>query len=189
MAVETKRGRQTGPFKYRDRHVIVTGEVHGVGAALFEVLAGLDIAHVSVLDVESPSGPHDAFLATDLSDHDSVSNALERIEGPVHALFSNAGVADTEPPQTVLSFNYLASARWPKGCSLACRRGEPSSTPRHSQPTCGASVRSRSTRCSTSASPRDGRHPCSGASLESARTAGSAASDKRRSSRESRRGS
>lgn len=108
MAVETERGGQTDPFEYRDRHVVVTGAARGVGAALLEVLAGLDVGHVSVLDVESPTGPHGLFLRTDLSDYDSVSNALERIEGPVHALFNNAGVADTQPPQTVLSVNYLA---------------------------------------------------------------------------------
>ena len=107
MTVETERG-QTDPFKYRGRRVVVTGAARGVGAALLEVLAELDVAHVTVLDVESPTGPHGSFLAADLSDYDSVSNALERIEGPVHALFNNAGVADTQPPHTVLSVNYLA---------------------------------------------------------------------------------
>lgn len=107
MTVETERG-QTDPFKYRDRRVVVTGGARGVGAALLEVLAGLDVAHVTVLDREPPSGPHETFLATDLSDYDSVNNALERVEGPLHALFNNAGVADTQPPHTVLSVNYLA---------------------------------------------------------------------------------
>ena len=108
MTAETERVGQTDPFTYRGRRVVVTGAAHGVGAALLEILAGLGVAHVSVLDVERPSGPDDAFLATDLADYDSVSEALERIEGPVHALFNNAGVADTQPPQTVLSVNYLA---------------------------------------------------------------------------------
>jgi NAD(P)-dependent dehydrogenase (short-subunit alcohol dehydrogenase family) len=108
MEVETERGRQKDPFKYRERRVVVTGAARGVGAALLDVLVELDVAHVSVLDVESPSGPHQAFLATDLSDYDSVREALERVEGPVHALFNNAGVADTQSPQTVLSVNYLA---------------------------------------------------------------------------------
>jgi NAD(P)-dependent dehydrogenase (short-subunit alcohol dehydrogenase family) len=107
MTVETERG-QTEPFKYRNRRVVVTGAARGVGAALLEVLAELDVAHVTVLDVESPSGPHASFLATDLSDYDSVRKALEHVEGPVHALFNNAGVADTQPPITVLSVNYLA---------------------------------------------------------------------------------
>lgn len=108
MAAETEVGGQTDPFKYRGRRVVVTGAARGVGAALIDVLAELDVAHVSVLDVERPSGPHEAFYATDLSDDDAVRGALERIEGPVHALFNNAGVADTQPAQTVLSVNYLA---------------------------------------------------------------------------------
>jgi NAD(P)-dependent dehydrogenase (short-subunit alcohol dehydrogenase family) len=108
MAVDTERGGHAHPFTYRGRRVVVTGAARGVGAALLEVLAGLDVGHVSVLDVESPTGPHDVFHATDLADYDSVSNALDRIEGPVHTLFNNAGVADTQPPQTVLSVNYLA---------------------------------------------------------------------------------
>jgi NAD(P)-dependent dehydrogenase (short-subunit alcohol dehydrogenase family) len=33
---------------------------------------------------------------------------VRAIDGPLHALFNNAGVADTQPPRTVLSVNYLA---------------------------------------------------------------------------------
>ena len=98
-------------FSYRDRRVVVTGGSRGVGAALLEVLAELDVAHVTVLDVNPPSGPHDAFLVTDLADEQSVLAAIKTIVdagNPVHALFNNAGVADTQPPHTVLSVNYLA---------------------------------------------------------------------------------
>ena len=35
-------------------------------------------------------------------------DAVAGIEGPVHALFNNAGVADTSPADTVLRVNYLA---------------------------------------------------------------------------------
>ena len=35
-------------------------------------------------------------------------DAIAGIDGPVHVLFNNAGVADTPPPPTVLSVNYLA---------------------------------------------------------------------------------
>ena len=87
----------------------MTGGSRGVGAVLLDLLADLDVAHVTVLDVEPPSGPHDAFVSTDLADEQSVRAAIGTIgESPVHALFNNAGVADTRPPQTVLSVNYLA---------------------------------------------------------------------------------
>lgn len=98
----------THPFSYQDRHAVVTGGARGVGAALLDVLAALDVARVTVLDLEPPTGPHDAFLATDLSDHAAVRDAAAGIEGPVHAVFNNAGVADTQPPRTVLAVNYLA---------------------------------------------------------------------------------
>ena len=96
------------PFSYRDRRVVVTGAARGVGAALLETLAELEAAHVTVLDVEPPSGPHDAYLATDLADERAVRGAVAAVDGPVHTLFNNAGVADTQPPQTVLAVNYLA---------------------------------------------------------------------------------
>lgn len=96
------------PFSYEGRRVVVTGGATGVGAALLDVLAEFDAAHVTVLDVRRPTGPHDAYLAIDLSDEQAVRGVAAQIEDPVHALFNNAGVADTQPPTTVLAVNYLA---------------------------------------------------------------------------------
>lgn len=96
------------PFLYTDKRVVVTGAATGVGAALLDVLAELDVADVTVLDVKAPTGPHTTFLATDLGDEAAVRAAVEAISGPVHALFNNAGVADTQPPPTVFAVNFLA---------------------------------------------------------------------------------
>jgi NAD(P)-dependent dehydrogenase (short-subunit alcohol dehydrogenase family) len=104
-----------GIYGYDGKHVVVTGGATGVGAALLEVLAELGAPKVTVLDVKQPSGPHQTFLATDLSDESAVDAALSAIEGPVHALFNNAGVADTSPPRTVLAVNYLALRRLSEG--------------------------------------------------------------------------
>jgi NAD(P)-dependent dehydrogenase (short-subunit alcohol dehydrogenase family) len=98
----------THPFSYQGRRVVVTGGASGVGAALLDVLADLDAAHVTVIDRNAPSGPHHAFIAADLSDEQATREAVTRLEGPVHALFNNAGVADTQLPHIVLSVNYLA---------------------------------------------------------------------------------
>jgi NAD(P)-dependent dehydrogenase (short-subunit alcohol dehydrogenase family) len=99
------------PFSYDGKRVIVTGGASGVGAALLDVLAELDVAHVTVVDVREPPGPHHAFQAVDLADEAAVDALAASIEGPVHALFNNAGVADTSPPHTVIGVNYLALRR------------------------------------------------------------------------------
>ena len=98
----------THPFSYSGRRAVVTGGASGVGAALLDVLAELDAAHVIVLDRNAPTGPHDAFVDVDLADEASVRAALGAIDGEVHALFNNAGVADTQPAAVVIAVNYLA---------------------------------------------------------------------------------
>ena len=96
-------------FSYEGRRVVVTGGSRGVGAALLDVLAELGAAHVTVIDLGPPSGPHDAFVAADLGDEQAVRAAVGAVgTDPVHVLFNNAGVADTQPPATVLAVNYLA---------------------------------------------------------------------------------
>jgi NAD(P)-dependent dehydrogenase (short-subunit alcohol dehydrogenase family) len=105
----------TNPFSYQDKRVVVTGAATGVGAALIEVLAELDVDHVTVLDVKPPSGPHDRYLETNLGDEAAVAAAIKELSGPVHALFNNAGVADTSPPRTVIAVNYLALRRLSEG--------------------------------------------------------------------------
>ena len=101
----------SNPFDYTGKRVVVTGAATGVGAGLLEVLAELDAAHVTVLDLKAPTGPHDVFLPTDLSDPAAVDAAVAAIDGGVDALFNNAGVADTMPPRTVIAVNFLALRR------------------------------------------------------------------------------
>jgi NAD(P)-dependent dehydrogenase (short-subunit alcohol dehydrogenase family) len=101
----------TNPFTYEDKRVVVTGAATGVGAALTEVLTELGAAHITVLDVKKPAGSYDRFLETDLSDRNAVDEAIASIDGPVHGLFNNAGVADTSPPRTVIGVNFLALRR------------------------------------------------------------------------------
>ena len=101
----------TNPFSYEGKRVIVTGAATGVGAALIDVLAELGAEHVTVLDVKPPTGPHDRYLETNLADEAAVASAAAELSGPVHALFNNAGVADTSPPRIVMGVNYLALRR------------------------------------------------------------------------------
>src|SRR6478752_3483675 len=98
----------SNPFSYENKRVVVTGGATGVGAGLLEVLAEQGAAHVTVLDLKEPTGPHSTFMQCDLSDQVAVVAAVAAIDGPVDVLFNNAGVADTMPPATVISVNYLA---------------------------------------------------------------------------------
>jgi NAD(P)-dependent dehydrogenase (short-subunit alcohol dehydrogenase family) len=99
------------PFSYEGKRVVVTGAATGVGAALIDVLADLGAANVTVLDVKPPTGPHDRYLEVNLADESAVDAVIDELMGPVHALFNNAGVADTSPPRTVIGVNYLALRR------------------------------------------------------------------------------
>jgi NAD(P)-dependent dehydrogenase (short-subunit alcohol dehydrogenase family) len=98
----------SNPFSYQGQRVVVTGASRGVGAALLELLEELDVAHVTAIDLNPPNGLHHEFCAADLSDEAAVRELVSRIDGPVNVLFNNAGVADTQPGETVLSVNYLA---------------------------------------------------------------------------------
>jgi NAD(P)-dependent dehydrogenase (short-subunit alcohol dehydrogenase family) len=98
------------PFGYAGRRVVVTGGASGVGAALVALLSELGAERISVLDRKPPSGSV-AYLETDLGDPASIDAAVSAIEGPVDALFNNAGVAATKPPPVVLAVNYLGLRR------------------------------------------------------------------------------
>ncbi len=99
------------PFSYAGKRVVVTGGYSGVGAALVELLAELGAQHITVLDLKEPSGPAQAFIRTDMSDPAAVDAAAAAIEGPVHCLFNNAGVAATLPARVVMSVNLLGMRR------------------------------------------------------------------------------
>ena len=96
---------------FTGKRVVVTGGATGVGAELLELLQSSGAPEVIVLDVKEPTGPHATFLQADLSKKDAIDSAVAEIEGPVDALFNNAGVADTLPAETVFRVNALAPIR------------------------------------------------------------------------------
>ena len=105
----------SNPFSYAGKRVVVTGAATGVGAALLDVLAELGAPEVTVLDIKAPSGPHAAFLETDLADEAAVDGAVADIEGQVDVLFNNAGVNSSTGISTTIAVNYLALRRLSEG--------------------------------------------------------------------------
>jgi NAD(P)-dependent dehydrogenase (short-subunit alcohol dehydrogenase family) len=103
------------PFSYEGKRVVITGAYSGVGAALLELIDSLGADHITVVDLKEPSGPATQFVQADLSDESAVDRAIAAIEGPVHVLFNNAGVAATLPTETVMAVNYLAVRRLTEG--------------------------------------------------------------------------
>ena len=95
------------PFDYAGRRVVITGAYSGVGAALVELLAELGAPEIIALDVRRPEAPVHEFIETDMGDEAAVASAAERIQGPVHVLFNNAGIAATHPALEVMKVNYL----------------------------------------------------------------------------------
>lgn len=88
--------------------VVVTGGASGVGAALLDVLAERGNPEVIVLDTREPTGPHTTFIETNLANRAAIDATVSQIDGPIHALFNNAGVADTSQREIVLAVNLLA---------------------------------------------------------------------------------
>jgi NAD(P)-dependent dehydrogenase (short-subunit alcohol dehydrogenase family) len=101
----------SNPFSYEGKRVVITGAYSGVGAALLELVDDLGADDITVVDLKEPSGPATRFVQADLSDEAAVDAAVDAIDGPVHALFNNAGVAGTMPVRTVMGVNYLAVRR------------------------------------------------------------------------------
>ena len=111
------------PFSYEGKRVVITGAYSGVGAALLELIAELGAEHITVLDLKEPSGPASTFVQADLSSEAAVDAAVDAIDGPVHVLFNNAGVAGTMPVRTVMAVNYLAVRRLTEGLAPKMPQG------------------------------------------------------------------
>lgn len=96
---------------YQGKTAVVTGAATGVGAALVERLRVAGADTVVAVDLKPCSGPVDATVIADLSDPDSVAQAISQLPDRIDALFNNAGVAATLPTATVMAVNVLAPRR------------------------------------------------------------------------------
>src|SRR5688500_1880655 len=95
-------------FRYDGKRALVVGGATGMGAAAAEL--ALDAgAEVVVMDRAEVSLPGVKSIQLDLSDKASIDAAVDECGGPVHALFSCAGVADGTPG--IERINFLGHRR------------------------------------------------------------------------------
>jgi NAD(P)-dependent dehydrogenase (short-subunit alcohol dehydrogenase family) len=82
-----------GDFRFDGKRVLVVGGATGMGAAAAQLAKELGAA-ISVMDVAPIDYPANQSLHVDLRDQRAVDRALAQVDGPIHAVFCCAGVAD-----------------------------------------------------------------------------------------------
>lgn len=92
-------------FRYDGKRCLVVGGATGMGAAAAQTVADLG-GEVVVLDYAPVEFPVKESIQVDLRDRAAVDAALAQVGGPVHGLFSAAGVADGTPG--LMKINFIA---------------------------------------------------------------------------------
>jgi len=82
--------------RYDGKRALVVGGATGMGAAAAELLQSAG-AEVVVMDCAEITLSGATAIHVDLAERDSIDAAIDECGGPVHALFSCAGVADGTP--------------------------------------------------------------------------------------------
>jgi len=92
-------------FRYDGKRVLVVGGATGMGAAAAKTAVELG-AEVIVLDYAPVEFDVKESIQVDLRDRAAVDAALDQVGGPLHAVFSAAGVADPTPG--LMKINFIA---------------------------------------------------------------------------------
>jgi NAD(P)-dependent dehydrogenase (short-subunit alcohol dehydrogenase family) len=83
-------------FRYDGKRALVVGGATGMGAAVAEVVLDAG-AEVVVMDRAEVTVPGVKAISLNLAEKASIEAAVDECGGPIHALFSCAGVADGTP--------------------------------------------------------------------------------------------
>ncbi len=92
-------------FRYDGKRALVVGGATGMGAAAAQTVGNLG-GEVVVMDYAPVEFPVAEAIKVDLRDRGAIDAALEQVSGPVHAVFSAAGVADGTPG--LMRINFIA---------------------------------------------------------------------------------
>ena len=90
-------------FRYDGKRVVVVGGATGMGASTARMATDLG-AEVVVIDVAEVAYDCAQSIQADLRKQSEVDAAIEAIDGPVHAVFACAGVADGTPGIMLINF-------------------------------------------------------------------------------------
>jgi NAD(P)-dependent dehydrogenase (short-subunit alcohol dehydrogenase family) len=93
---------------YKNKRVIVSGCFSGMGEATARLLLKL-CAEVHGLDYKESTLDLASFNQVDLRDAASIEAGIDRIGGPVDALFNCAGLPQTAPPLDVMKVNFIGT--------------------------------------------------------------------------------
>jgi NAD(P)-dependent dehydrogenase (short-subunit alcohol dehydrogenase family) len=112
-------------FRYDGKRALVVGGATGMGAAVADLVQDAG-AEVVVMDRAEVKTPGVKAIQLDLSDKASIDAAVDECGGPVHALFSCAGVADGTPGIERINFighrrlidRMLAAGILPRGSAI-----------------------------------------------------------------------
>lgn len=112
-------------FRYDGKRALVVGGASGMGAAVAELVKDAG-AEVVVMDRAEVTLPGVKAIHVDMADKDSIDAAVDECGGPVHALFSCAGVADGTPGIERINFlghrrmieRMLAAGMFPRGSAI-----------------------------------------------------------------------
>jgi NAD(P)-dependent dehydrogenase (short-subunit alcohol dehydrogenase family) len=112
-------------FRYDGKRALVVGGATGMGAATAELVQDLG-ADVVVMDYAEIAQSGVTAIQVNLTDKASIDAAVDRCGGPIHALFSCAGVADGTPGIEKVNFlghrhlidRVLADDLMPRGSAI-----------------------------------------------------------------------
>src|SRR5439155_22681134 len=112
-------------FRYDGKRALVVGGATGMGAAAAELVQDAG-AEVVVMDFADVTLPDAKAIHLNLADKASIDAAIDECGGPVHALFSCAGVADGTPGIERINFighrymidKLLAGDMLPRGSAI-----------------------------------------------------------------------